>query len=371
MHAYIHERTDWPQFRWNWEAIHAPLAAARNRQGVLFGKMAGLGFTLREGVVLDALTAEVQKSSEIEGEVLDRDQVRSSLARRLGMDVGAVATEDRRVDGVVEVVLDATQRYEAPLTAERLWGWHASLMPTGYSGLTRILVGQWRTDRKGPMQFVSGHIGHERVHFQAPAAARLEEEMRRFLAWFEAPCTGDTLLRAGLAHLWFVTIHPFEDGNGRIARAIADMSLARAEQTSQRFYSMSAQIRRERPDYYRALEETQRGDLDVTEWMTWFLGCLRRAIEGAEQEIDRVLERRNFWRTIEDVVLNDRQRRMIRRLLEGFEGKLTTKKWAQLSKCSHDTALRDIQDLVSHGVLIQEAAGRSASYTLRDHTTAG
>jgi Fic family protein len=362
--TYIHERADWPAFRWDWASLHGPLAAARHRQGVLLGKMESLGFALREGAVLEALTEEVQKSGEIEGERLDREQVRSSVARRLGIDVGAVAPADRRVEGVVEMALDATQRYDAPLTAERLCGWHAAMFPTGYSGMHRIKVGEWRDDGKGPMQVVSGPIGRERVHYQAPAAPRLDAEMEAFLGWFESPNSTDAVVKAALAHLWFVTIHPFDDGNGRIARAIADMALARSEQTKMRFYSMSAQIRKERKKYYEVLEWTQKGDLDVTEWMVWFLGCLERAIEGAERELEAVRAKADFWDSLRDIPLNERQRLMLNRLLDGFHGKLTTRKWSQLAKCSHDTALRDIHDLMSKGILVQEAAGRSASYSL-------
>ncbi len=365
MGTYIHEREDWPRFRWDWNALHEPLGAARHRQGVLLGKMESLGFALRDGAVLEALTEEVQKSSEIEGEQLDRAQVRSSVARRLGMDVGAVSPVDRHVDGVVDMVMNATQRYDAPLTAERLCGWHAAMFPTGYSGMYRIKVGEWRDDSKGPMQVVSGPIGREWVHYQAPAAARLGKEIAAFLGWFEAPERMDPVAKAALAHLWFVTIHPFEDGNGRIARAIADLALARSEQTTKRFYSMSAQIRIERKDYYDVLEQAQKGDLDVTEWMVWFLGCLKRAIEGAERELEVVQARAFFWDSIRDTPINERQRVMLNRLLDGFHGKLTTRKWSQLTQCSHDTALRDIHDLISKKILVQAAAGRSTSYSLK------
>jgi len=362
--SYIHQSDDWPNFRWDWATVHEPLATARHRQGVLFGKMESLGFALRENAVLETLTEEVQKSSEIEGELLDRGQVRSSIARRLGIDVGAVAPADRHVEGVVEMVLDATQRYDTLLTAERLCGWHAAMFPTGYSGMYRITVGQWRDDSRGPMQVVSGPIGRERVHYEAPAASRVADEMAAFLRWFETPGSTDAVVKAALAHLWFVTIHPFEDGNGRIARAIADMALARSEQTAMRFYSMSAQVRKERNDYYDVLERTQREDLDVTEWVVWFLGCLRRAIEGAEHELEAVRVKARFWESLRETKINERQRQMLNRLLDGFNGKLTTRKWSQLAKCSHDTALRDIQDLIMKRILVQEAAGRSTSYSL-------
>ena len=329
--------------------------------------MEALGFRLREEAVLQMLTEDVLKSSEIEGEKLDADQVRSSVARRLGIDIGGLQPADRHVDEVVEMMLDATQHYDQPLTAERLFGWHASLFPTGRSGMHRITVGVWRDDRTAPMQVVSGPVGRERVHFEAPTADRLEEEMRRFLQWFNGDATAEPVRKAALAHLWFVTIHPFDDGNGRIARAIADMALARSEGSSQRFYSMSAQIREERGEYYRILEHTQRGTMDVTLWMEWFLGCLTRAIEGAQTALSGVIDKARYWEKLRDLPLNDRQRLVINMLLEGFEGKLTTSKWAALTKSSNDTALRDIQQLVERGVLVRNAAGgRSTSYSLAD-----
>ena len=365
MAAYIHELRDWPKFRWDDGRLAAPLAAARHLQGRLVGQMEALGFRVREEAVLRTLTEDVLKSSEIEGETLDADQVRSSVARRLGIDIGGLQPADRHVEGVVEMMLDATQHYEQPLTADRLFGWHASLFPTGRSGMHRITVGAWRDDRTAPMQVVSGPVGRERVHFEAPAAERLEEEMRRFLEWFNSEATTEPVLKAALAHLWFVTIHPFDDGNGRIARAIADMSLARSEGSSQRFYSMSGQIREERGEYYRILEQTQRATMDVTAWMEWFLGCLTRAIAGAQTALSGVIDKARYWEKLRDVPLNERQRLVINRLLEGFEGKLTTSKWAALTKSSTDTALRDIQQLVERGVLVRNpAGGRSTSYSL-------
>ena len=362
---YIHEHPDWPKFRWDEGHLAVPLAAARHLQGRLVGQMEALGFTVREEAVLRTLTEDVVKSSEIEGEKLDADQVRSSVARRLGIDIGGLQPSDRYVEGVVEMMLDATQHYDQPLTAERLFGWHSSLFPTGRSGMHLITVGQWRDDRTAPMQVVSGPVGRERVHFEAPTAQRLEEEMDRFLEWFNGDVTTEPVLKAALAHLRFVTIHPFDDGNGRIARAIADMSLARSEGSSQRFYSMSAQIREERGEYYRILEETQRGTMDVTAWMEWFLACLTRAIEGAQTALSGVIDKARYWEKLRDVPLNDRQRLVINRLLEGFEGKLTTSKWAALTKSSTDTALRDIQQLVERGVLVRNpAGGRSTSYSL-------
>ncbi len=365
MSTYSHELEGWPAFQWDDRRLAAPLAAARHRQGRLTGRMEALGFGAREQALDRTLTEDVLKSSEIEGEQLAADQVRSSVARRLGIDIGGLTPADRRVEGVVEMMLDATQRYQAPLTAERLFGWQAALFPTGRSGMHRIAVGAWRDDSTAPKQVVSGAVGRERVHFQAPSADRLDEEMRRFLDWFNGDATVEPVLKAALAHLWFVTIHPFDDGNGRIARANADMSLARSEGSSQRFYSMSAQIRDERDEYYRTLEQTQRATLDVTTWMEWFLECLGRAIERAHTALAGAVEQARYWERLREVALNERQRRVIAMLLDGFEGKLTTSKWAALTKSSTDTALRDIQQLVERGILIRSpAAGRSTSYSL-------
>lgn len=327
--------------------------------------MENLGFALRAEASLQSLTEEILKSNEIEGEKLDRHQVRSSIARRLGMDIGALAPADRNVDGVVEMMLDATQKYDEQLTKKRLLGWHAALFPTGYSGMIKIAVGAWRKDDAGPMQVVSGPIGREKVHYEAPAAPRLENEMRAFLRWFNGPLETDPVLKAGIAHLWFVTVHPFDDGNGRIARALTDLLLARSERTPQRFYSMSAQIREERAEYYAILESTQKGDLDVTSWLEWFLDCLGRAFEGAEDALAGVLAKAQFWKPHQTESLNDRQRTMVNKLLDGFEGKLTSSKWAKMTKCSPDTALRDIDALIERGILEKDAAGgRSTSYSL-------
>ena len=365
MTRYIYDLPDWPDFRWNHEKLVSPLAALRHRQGRLLGRMETLGFSLRTEAMLRTLTLDVLKSSEIEGEILDHDQVRSSIARRLGMDIGGLVPADRNVEGVVEMMLDATQNYGAPLTAERLLGWQAALFPTGYSGVSKIAVGRWRDDSKGPMQVVSGAIGRERVHFEAPAAKRLNEEMAAFLNWFNGTDQTDPVVRAGLAHLWFVTIHPFDDGNVRIARAIADMALARSEQSSQRFYSMSAQIRTERRSYYEMLEKTQEVGLDVTPWLEWFLACLDRAFNSTEETLNSVLQKAGFWKAHAAAPLNDRQRQMLNKLLDGFDGKLNTSKWAKIAKCSQDTALRDILDLVDQGILVKDAAGgRSTSYFL-------
>lgn len=362
---YIHQRPEWPSFTWAADSIATPLAAVRHRQGRLVGRMEALGFDLQAEAVLQTLTEDVVKSSEIEGENLDKQQVRSSIARRLGLDIGALAPVDRDVEGVVEMMLDATQNYAAPLTEERLFGWHAALFPTGRSGMTRISVGVWRGSETGPMQVVSGPYGRERVHFEAPEAERVPGEMAAFLAWFERYDGTDPVLRAAIAHLWFVTIHPFEDGNGRIARAIADMVLARSEGSAQRYYSMSGQIRRERSEYYAMLERTQKGGLDITPWIDWFLGCLDRAFDGTEQVLGHVLRKARFWEGVPGEPFSDRQRTVINRLLDGFEGKLTSSKWAKLTGVSSDTALRDISDLVDRGVLEKEdGGGRSTSYRL-------
>ena len=367
MPTYIHELEGWPAFTWNAEAVFRPLAAVSRRQGLLIGRMEALGFPLREEAVLQSLTQEVVKSSEIEGEVLDPGQVRSSLARRLGIDAGALAPVDRNVEGMVEMMLDATQRYAEPLTEDRLFGWHAALFPTGRSGLSRIVVGGWRDDANGPMRVVSGPIGRERVHFEAPAAERLPAEMQAFFDWFNAPPRTDPVLTAALAHLWFVTVHPFEDGNGRTARAVADMALARSEGTPQRFYSMSAQIRVERAAYYDALERTQKGGLDVTAWVLWFLGCLERAVAGAEETLSAVLRKARFWEAHATAPFNERQRRVLNALLDGFEGKLTSSKYASLTKTSQDTAARDINDLLARGVLVRgPVAGRGTRYALAE-----
>jgi Fic family protein len=365
MSRYIHELSDWPRFRWNQEVLATALTTARHKQGRLIGQMEALGFTVQEEAVLRTLTSDVSKTSEIEGETLDAEQVRSSIARRLGIDIGGLKAADRHVEGVVEMMLDAIRRYDQLLTVERLFAWHAALFPTGRSGMSQITVGAWRDDRTSAMQVVSGPVGRERVHFEAPAAARLPEEMQRFLDWFNSDTTTEPVLKSAQAHLWFVTVHPFDDGNGRIARAIADMALARSEESSQRFYSMSAQIRQERSDYYAILERTQQETMDVTAWMAWFLGCLTRAIESAHTTLASVIAKARFWEKVRDVSLNDRQRLMLNRLLDGFEGKLTTSKWASLTKSSQDTALRDILHLVERGVLIRNPeGGRSTSYSL-------
>ena len=364
MPTYIHELPNWPRFQWNSDGLAKQLAVVRLRQGRLIGRMQALGFRQQEEAVLTTLTEDVLKSSEIEGEILDRDQVRSSIARRLGIEAGALPPADRTVEGVVEMMLDATQNFKSELTEERLFGWHASLFPTGRSGMSKIIVGAWRDEKSGPMRVVSGAFGREKVHYEAPAAGRLAAEMKSFLEWFNAEDNTDPVIKAALAHLWFVTIHPFGDGNGRIARAIADTSLARSEDSSQRFYSMSAQIRIERKAYYDMLEATQKGELDITPWLEWFLGCLDRAFDGAEKTLAAVFQKADFWKKFAAAKINQRQRDILNHLLDGFEGKLTSSKWALIEKCSPDTALRDIQDLVDQGILARdEGGGRSTSYS--------
>jgi Fic family protein len=362
---YIHELPEWPKFDWKQDQLAGPLASVRHRQGRLIGHMEALGFNLQREAVLQTLTVDVLKSSEIEGEKLDGEQVRSSIARRLGIDIGALKAADRNVEGVVEMMLDATRQYDRPLTADRLFAWHTLLFPAGRGAMSKIRTGAWRDDSSGPMEVVSGPMGKEFVHFEAPKAERVAGEMRAFLDWFEGGAAIDPVQKAGLAHFWFVTIHPFDDGNGRIARAIADMALARSETSPQRFYSMSSQIRQERNAYYDILEGTQKGTLDITPWMDWFLGCLGRAINGAQVTLSGVLAKARFWERMLRVQLNERQRLVIGRLLDGFEGKLTTSKYAKLTRCSQDTAYRDILLLVEDGVLVRDAAGgRSTTYSL-------
>lgn len=363
--TYIHERPEWPHFRWDEVELSGLLTAVGRRQGRLIGRMEALGWELRADASVESLAEEAVKSSAIEGEVLDKAHVRSSLARHLGMDVPGVHPAERNVEGIVTVMLDATQKFAERLTARRLSGWNAALFPTGYSGMKRIVVGRFRNKSSGTMQIVSGPIGRQKVHYEAPAYDRLAAEMKVFLTWFEGRDSIDPLLKAAIAHLWFVTIHPFDDGNGRIARAIADMALARSENTAHRFYSMSAQIRAERAEYYRILERTQKGGLDITPWLQWFLGCLDRSLLRAEDVHERVMRKARFWDAHPAHAFNERQRAMLNRLLDGFIGKLTSSKWAALTKTSQDTASRDIADLIERGVLVKDAAGgRSTSYSL-------
>ena len=366
--SYIHQQKDWPNFRWNESRLLPLLTKLRHQQGRLLGQMEGLGFHLRGEANLESLTKEVIGSSAIEGEKLDAEEVRSSIARRLGIAHAGTTPASRNVEGVVEMMIDATRKYEEALTAERLCSWHAALFPSGRSGMQRITVGSWRTEESGPMQVVSGPMGRERVHFEAPEASRLDGEISRFLEWFEGTGSLDPVIKAGIAHFWFVTIHPFEDGNGRIARAIADMALARADGVAERFYSMSSQIERERKQYYDSLESRQRGGLDISLWLEWFLGCLYRALENAQENLWAILHKARTWERInQDGPVNERQHAVINRLLDGFEGKLSSSKYAKLAKCSPDTALRDIKELQARDILIQEAGGgRSTGYRLAE-----
>lgn len=364
-YTYIWQASDWPNWHYDLAALAGPLADVSRAQGLLLGRLADVGMALRAQASLAALTEDVIKTSEIEGEQLDTESVRSSIARRLGVDIGAVAKVDRHVEGVVEMVLDATARCETVLTQDRLFGWHAALFPTGYSGLAPIRVGAFRHDANGPMQVVSGPIGRQRIHFEAPPASILDAEMARFVDWVNATATDHPILKAGLAHLWFVTLHPFDDGNGRIARAIGDLLLARADGSPQRFYSLSAQIQRERRDYYDILERTQKDTLDVTAWLAWFLENLTYAVNSAQHTLDAVLAKTRFWQHWATTPMNERQVKLLNRLLDGFEGKLNSSKWAAIAKCSPDTALRDINELLANGVLRKSAAGgRSTSYEL-------
>ena len=363
--TYIWQSDVWPKWRYDLSAIADQLTAVSHAQGLLMGRLADVGLAVRDQASIATLTDEVVKTSEIEGEVLNADSVRSSVARHLGLDIGAVAPVDRHVDGVVDMVLDATLNSDKPLSAERLFGWQAALFPTGYSGLNKIITGQWRDDADGPMQVVSGPVGRRKVHFEAPPAHALPKETADFITWANAATGEPALVKAGLAHLWFVTVHPFDDGNGRMARAVGDLFLARADSSPQRFYSLSAQIQRERKDYYDILERTQKGTMDVTQWLAWFLGTLNRAVESAHSTLEKVLVKALFWQRLAGVALNERQLKLLNRMLDGFEGKLTSSKWAAIAKCSPDTALRDITQLLALGVLQKSnGAGRSAGYLL-------
>jgi Fic family protein len=366
MKAFIHQQDGWPDFQWNNDEIVILLSEARNLQGRLIGKMESLGFELRNEALLDTLTLDVVKSSEIEGEFLNPEQVRSSIARRLGMEIAGSVESDRNIDGIVEMMLDATQNCFKPLTSERLFDWHAALFPAGRSGMYTITVANWRKDETGPMQVVSGALGKEKVHFQAPDSSLIEKEMTLFLDWFNNSLKTDLVIKAAIAHLWFVTIHPFDDGNGRITRALTDMLLAQSDKSNQRFNSMSAQIRIERKEYYEILEKTQKGNLDITEWIKWFLNCLIKSLKSTDSVLVRVLFKANFWTKHSKTLINERQRKLLNMVLDGFDGKLTSSKWAKIAKCSKDTAIRDINDLIDKNILQKESAGgRGTNYELK------
>lgn len=365
---WIYEQPDWPHFKWNAEALAYKLADIRYRQGLLLGKMAGIGFDLKQEASLKTLTSDIVTSSAIEGELLNREEVHSSIARRLGIDIAGLVPASRNIDGFVEMMIDATHNFSRDLTEERLFAWHSALFPTGRSGMYKIAVGQWRTPESGAMQVVSGPVGREKIHFEAPHADKISDEMVAFLNWFNSDTTLDPIIKAGVAHLWFVTIHPFEDGNGRIARAITDMLLARADGISERFYSLSSQIEAERKDYYFQLERQQKGTADVTGWLEWFLDCLGRALERAENTLKSIRYKTELWNHLKQFSVNERQRMIINLMLDdSFEGYMNTSKYAKLAKCSNDTALRDIQELKSYGLFVQNSSGgRSTSYRLRD-----
>lgn len=363
---YIYNHQNWPIFEWNSEKILPLLSYVRNQQGKLIGKMGALGFELRNEANLEVLTMEIIKSTEIEGEILDKEQVRSSIARRLGLEISGLVYSERNVDGIVDLMVDATEHFDKELNKERLFSWHASLFPTSQSGLYKIITGNWRNDSTGPMQVVSGVFGKEKVHYQAPPATQIENEMRIFLDWFNLEQNNDLVLKAAIAHLWFVTIHPFEDGNGRISRALSDMLLARSDEQSYRFYSMSTQIRKERNSYYNILETTQKSGLDITNWIEWFLNCLLNAIENSDKLLGKIIYKHSFWTKHSSTNINDRQRKILNLLVDDFEGVLNTTKWAKIGKCSQDTALRDIQDLVEKGILVKSVqGGRSTNYELK------
>ena len=367
MKPYIHQKANWPIFEWNKEEVLMLLSEVRNLQGRLIGRMESLGFDLKNEALLETLTLDVLKSSEIEGEYLDHGQVRSSIARRLGMEIAGSVASDRDIDGLVEMMLDATQNCFKPLSADRLFDWHAALFPTGRSGMHKITVGEWRKDTSGPMQVVSGAMGKEKIHFQATDSALLENEMSLFLDWMNSAKEIDLVIKAAIAHFWFVTIHPFDDGNGRITRAITDMLLAQSDKSSQRFYSMSAQIRLQRKQYYQILEKTQQGSLDITNWIKWFLACLTNALISTNSTLNKVLYKAHFWNIHAEAWINERQKDLLNKILDGFEGKLTSSKWAKIAKCSKDTAIRDINDLIEKNILQKEpAGGRSTNYELKE-----
>lgn len=362
---YIHQKADWPQFTWRSNELLPLLSNVRNMQGRLIGRMENLGFDLRNEALLDTLTLDILKSTEIEGEFLNSDQVRSSVARKLGMDIAGTDLTDRNVEGTVEMMMDATQNCFHPLTADRLFNWHAALFSTGRSGMHKITVADWRKDNKGPMQVVSGALGKEKIHFEAPASSLVDTEMEQFLNWYNEENKIDLVLKAAVAHLWFVTVHPFDDGNGRLTRALTDMLLVRADGSNQRFYSMSAQILIQRKEYYYILEKTQQGELDITNWVGWFLGCLSNALKATDAILTNVNFKANFWNTHAKIQLNERQKKVLNMLFDGFEGKLTSSKWAKIAKCSKDSAIRDINDLITKKILCKEdAGGRSTNYEL-------
>ena len=366
---YLHHSKDWPNFKWDNNILLPYVSKVRDLQGRLIGRMEGMGFELREEAVLETLTEDIVKSSEIEGELLNPDEVRLSVARRLGMEISGLPDASREVEGVVDMMLDATLKYKDPLTKDRMCGWHAALFPTGRSGMNKITVGEWRGDEHGPMQVVSGPMGKEKVHYTAPEAPRLEEEMNRFIEWFNTDISTEPVVKSAIAHLWFVSIHPFDDGNGRIARAIADTQLARADRTNQRFYSMSAQLMKSKQGYYDVLESTQKGSMDVSQWLVWYFERLTEALEACAETLSKILIKAKFWEEHKTTQLNERQVKMINKLQGDFVGKLQSSKWAKMTKVHRDTARRDIQDLIKKGVLsVSSEGGRSTNYILNHPT---
>ena len=365
MRKYIYQYENWPDFTWDINRLSGLLAEVRNKQGRLIGQMEALGFDLQNEAFLETLTADILKSNEIEGVILNKEEVSSSIARRLGIDIGGLPSINRDIEGIVDMMFDATNYFDKPLTKKRLFDWHYAMFPMGRSGMYKIIVGNWRDDSDGPMQVVSGVMGREKVHYEAPAAKNIDSEMTVFLDWFNNKTDIDLVLKAGIAHLWFVTLHPFEDGNGRIARAITDMLLARSDGLHQRFYSMSSQIQKDRKEYYDILEKTQKGNLDITVWIDWFLNTLQKAIINSEETLALVMQKHRFWNIYGKQIKNERQKKVLNKLLYGFTGNLTTSKWAKITKCSQDTALRDIQDLIKKGILVKsDSGGRSTKYEL-------
>ena len=362
---YIYQNTDWHSFRWCGEKIQNLLLEIKKSQGYLLGKMDSLGFDVKNNALLQVLTENIIKSSEIEGQILDKHLVRSSIARRLGIDIGGETPVSRDIEGVVEMMLDATQNYSSQMTKERLIGWHAALFPTGFSGMYKINVGGYRTDELGPMQVISGYTGNEKVHYEATKAGLLEGEMNELINYINTDKETDFLIQAGIVHLWFVILHPFDDGNGRIARALTDMILARSDDSKFRFYSMSSQIQKNRKSYYEVLEKTQKGSMDITNWLLWFLENLLVAIQSSGEITDKVLQKAEFWQKNSNLVFNERQIKVLNRFMDNFEGNLTTTKWAKMCNCSQDTASLDINDLIAKKIMKKVGKGRATHYLLR------
>ena len=371
-HLYIWQNPAWPEFRWDSDAILKSLGELRFHQGALFTRMKDLGFDIRLQAQAEILIEEALKTSEIEGEILGPKSVRSSVAKRLGLpDAGLMVSRNEKADGLVDILLDATMNYSRELSPEILYGWHAALFPTGYSGFHKLLIGAFRNDADGPMQIVSGPIGREKVHYEAPGAGQIHHEIRAFLSWWQTSFNKmDGIIRSAVAHLWFVAIHPFEDGNGRLARTLTDMALAQDENLSTRFYSLSAQIMSERDDYYRLLEITNKGDGDITEWLLWYTQCMTRALLRSELLLKNILQKARFWKRHAQTELNQRQMKVVNLILEkgpgGFEGGMKNQKYAGIAHTSRATAQRELADLVKKEVFVKNpGGGRSVSYDIR------